>query len=458
MLRIMNNLVDEHELYGDPNPQTVEMLAARSAALDVLNRVLNKKQALDNSLEKSGSFCSLPSRDKAFARMIVSTTLRRLGQIDDLIEKCEERPGAASRNMMLKNILRLGVAQIIFMNVPDHAAVDTAVRLADGAGMERQKGFVNGLLRNIVRNGTEFLSRQDPARLNTPDWLLKMWIDEYGLKTAAQIATANLVEAPLDITVKDQSSLNYWGGTLQASSFPTGSLRKPSGGNVTALEGFDSGMWWVQDASAAIPAQLFGDVEGKTVVDLCAAPGGKTAQLAAMGAHVIAVDRSAQRMKRLEDNIKRLRLEDNVQGYIADSAVWRPKEPANFVLCDAPCSATGTLRRHPDVARLKSPKDVESLIEVQRRILRNAFDILAPEGILIYCTCSLQKSEGEAQIDSFIAETPNALRLAISPEELGDLAELVTENGDVRILPFMQAASGGMDGFYIARIKKMQAL
>ncbi len=450
----MTNTLDEHGLYGDPNPESVEMLSGRAAALELLCKVLNQKQALDVTLEKNEAFQALSSRDKAFCRMIVSTTLRRLGQIDDLIQKCEERPGSSSSNMMLQNILRLGVAQIMFMHVADHAAVDTAVRLADGAGMDRHKGFVNGILRNVTRNGGQLLGRQDPARLNTPEWLLKTWIADYGLKTAAEIAQANLGEAPLDITIKDQSSMNFWGNALQASSFPTGSLRKPSGGNVTALEGFDDGMWWVQDASAAIPAQLFGDIEGKTVVDLCAAPGGKTAQLAAMGAKVIAVDRSAQRMKRLNENLERLRLQDNVECYIADGAEWRPKNPVPFVLCDAPCSATGTLRRHPDVAHLKSQKDIDSLIEVQRRILRNAFEMLEPGGVLVYCTCSLQKAEGEDQITRFIQETPNAIRLAIQPEDIGDMSEPITEHGDLRILPFMQAASGGMDGFYVARIKK----
>lgn len=442
--------------FGDEDSGTdnIGVLSAREASFDALEKVLVQKQPLDSVLEKLQSYTSLPGRDKAFARMLIATTLRRLGQIDDLIAKCEERPGSISKNAALQNILRLGIAQILFMNVPDHAAVDTSVRLAELKRMDRQKGFVNGLLRNIIRKGTQFMAKQDPARLNTPEWLLKIWIEDYGLKTAAEISNANMVEAPLDITIKDQSTMNYWGSTLQASSFPTGTLRRPSGGIVTALTGFDDGMWWVQDASAAIPAKLFGDIDGKTVIDLCAAPGGKTAQLASMGAHVIAIDRSAQRMKRLEANIERLRLSDHVECYAADASQWQAKEPPEFILLDAPCSATGTIRRHPDVMHLKTPQDIESLIEVQRRMLAHAFDILASGGILIYCTCSLQKAEGEQQIQAFIENTPDAIRLAIAPKEIGALDELITEHGDIRILPFMQAASGGMDGFYIARIKK----
>lgn len=431
-------------------------LSAREAAFDALDKVLIQKQPLDSVLEKLQPFTSLTSRDRAFARMLIATSLRRLGQIDNIIETHEERPGSASQNTALQNVLRIGIAQILFMNVPDHAAVDTSVRLCESKRMERQKGFVNGLLRNVIRQGSQLLDKQDPARLNTPEWLLKIWIEEYGLKTAAEISTANLVEAPLDITIKDQSTMNYWGATLQASSFPTGTLRRPSGGNVTSLSGFDDGMWWVQDASAAIPAQLFGDVAGKTVVDLCAAPGGKTAQLASMGANVIAVDRSAQRMKRLSQNIERLKLQDRVESYAADASQWMPKEAPSFILLDAPCSATGTIRRHPDVMHLKTPQDIESLIEVQKRILNHAFDILAPGGILVYCTCSLQKSEGEDQIHEFLGTHSNAIRLGVQPNEIGDLTELITDHGDIRILPFMQAASGGMDGFYIARLKKTE--
>lgn len=430
------------------------MLSARAIALDLLDKVLNQKQPLDSVLDLHTAFKALPSRDKGFCRMLVSTTLRRLGQIDLIIRACEDKPGSVETSRVIQNILRLGAAQILFMNVPDHAAVDTSVRLIEAQNMERQKGFVNAILRNITRNGRELLSRQDETRLNTPDWLLKTWIEDYGLKTAAEIAQANLAEAPLDITAKDPSSLQYWAGVLQASLMPTGTIRRISGGAVWELPGFDDGMWWVQDAAAALPAQLFGPLEGKSVVDLCAAPGGKTAQLLSMGAHVMAIDRSAQRLKRLEDNLRRLRLEERIEVQASDATRWHPKTAPSYILLDAPCTATGTIRRHPDVAHLKSPVDMDRLIATQYELLCHAFDMLTPRGILIYCTCSLQKAEGEHQISRFIAEHPNAMKLPILPEEVGGMDEILTDNGDIRILPSHRATSGGMDGFYIARLTK----
>ena len=447
---------DQHELYSDhgqdePAP-SVEMLAARQTALDLLDKVLARKHPLDQALAESRDFKTLPSRDKAFCRMLISTALRRMGQIDDLITKAEEKPGP--KNITLHNILRLGVTQIIFMDVPDHAAVDTSVKLAEAGGMKKQKAFVNGLLRTITRIGQEWVNRQDEGRLNTPDWMLKIWIEDYGLRRAAEIAAANLVEASLDITIKDESERNYWASTLKASEFGTGTLRRVSGGAVHEMPGYDDGMWWIQDASAAIPASLFGDIEGKTVVDLCAAPGGKTMQLAAKGAHVIALDRSAKRLKKLEENLERLRLKDHVEVVAADAAQWQPKQAPELILLDAPCTATGTLRRHPDVAHLKTRQDFESLVEVQARILDNAFNILAPGGVLIFCTCSLQKAEGEMQVRFLMNNHDKAMKLAVKPEEIGDMEDIITEDGDIRILPFHNAAAGGMDGFFISRITK----
>jgi 16S rRNA (cytosine967-C5)-methyltransferase len=452
----MSDTLDQHALYrdhdsGDTVP-VAEMLAARQVALDLLYGVLDQKKLLDQALSDDGGFAGLPVRDRAFCRMLVSTTLRRLGQIDDILGKAIDRPSSTAQVLM--HILRLGTAQILFMNVPDHAAVDTSVRMAEAAGMERQKGFVNGVLRTVTRSGQEWMSRQDEARLGTPEWLLKIWVVDYGLRTAAEIAKANLIEAPLDISIRDESERAYWGGTLKASEIGAGTLRRPSGGNVVDLPGFHDGRWWVQDASAAIPAALFGDVEGKRVVDLCAAPGGKTMQLAARGAHVVAIDRSAGRLKKLRENVERIRLADRVDVVVADGAAWNPKDKVDMILLDAPCSATGTVRRNPDVLHLKGERDLERLERVQENILEHAFEILAPGGVLIYCTCSLQKAEGEYQIAKFLERHPEASKIAISAQEVGDLEEIINEDGDLRILPFHRAAQGGMDGFFVSRLRK----
>ncbi len=432
---------------------SADNMAARRAALALLESVLIQKQALDQALDNVSTFKSLPQRDRGFVRMLVATTLRRLGQIDDLIERNLERPGSL-KNHTLANILRLGVTQIVFMEVPDHASVDTTVKLVEGAGMEGQKGFANAVLRNITRTYKELVSRQDEARINTPEWLLKTWIADYDLRLAAEIATANLAEAPLDITVKDAETKAYWGNALKASELSTGTLRRPAGGAVHELEGFDAGAWWVQDAAAALPAKLFGPLDGAHVVEMCAAPGGKTAQMASMGASVIALDRSAQRLKRLEENLQRLGLSERVEVVAVDAAQWKAPEAPQRILLDAPCTATGTIRRHPDILHLKTARDMESLIDVQARLLDNAAEILGVGGVLVYCTCSLQRAEGEAQIERILAARGDLQRVKIAGSEIGDYAELIDANGDLRILPFHLAPHGGMDGFYAARLTK----
>ncbi len=450
--------INEHSLYADheqnaEHSDTHAMLSARQAALEILNAVLGQRQALDHALDSAQGFHALPARDRGFCRMLVSTTLRRLGQIDDLIARAEKKK--TPKPVLLHNILRMGAAQIMFMDVPDHAAVDTSVRLADAAEMNKQKGFVNGLLRTLTRSGQEWIARQDEARLNTPEWLLKIWIADYELRPAAEIAKANLVEAPLDITIKNESDRNHWKSTFKATQIGAGTLRTASGGPIHEREGFQDGYWWIQDASAALPASLLGNVEGKTVVDLCAAPGGKTMQLAARGAHVIALDRSAGRVKRLEENLKRVNLEKHVEIVIADAAIWTPKDPIDYILVDAPCSATGTIRRNPDIPHLKTPQDLERLASIQARILQNAYAMLAPGGTLVYCTCSLQKSEGENQILRLFEQHKDAVKMPITAAEIGGLEEPITAHGDLRILPYHQAALGGMDGFFISRLSKM---
>ena len=428
-------------------------LAARRTALDMLCNVVDRKNALDITLDTSDDFANMEQRDRAFTRMLLTTTLRRLGQIDDLINFAQSRPDAR-QTPLVQNILRLGVTQLFFMAVPDHASVDTSVRLVEQVGMAKQKGFVNAILRKLSRDGASRIANQDAGRLNTPQWLLKIWIEDYGLKIAAQIAQANMSEAPLDITVKDKGERAYWGNLLQSFELSTGTLRRNTGGNIREMEGFDSGKWWVQDAAAAIPATLFGDVSGHHVIDMCAAPGGKTLQLAAMGANVCAIDRSATRLKRLEENLERMELKDQVNIEISDAAIWTTNEPAQRILLDAPCSATGTIRRHPDTGYLKSPKDIERLASIQERLLAHAGEMLGVGGLLIYCTCSLQKDEGERQIEHFLGSNPNFKRVSIKPEEIGGYGEIINEHGDLRIMPYNLASQGGMDGFFVSRLTK----
>lgn len=439
------------DLYGEV-ASAPEMLQARKVAVVLLDQVLTRRLPLDQVLEDNREFAELPQRDRAFVRMMVATTLRRMGQIDDLIRHATERADAPSPPL-LHHILRLGVVQIMFMNVPDHAAVDTSVRLAESANLGRQKGFVNAVLRRMTRDGKDWIAKQDESRINIPDWMLSSWVADYGLRPAAEIALASLTEAPLDITLKDPGHAEHWASILEATVLPTGSLRRNAGGNVMDLNGYREGMWWVQDAAAALPARLFGALDGRHVIDVCAAPGGKTAQLAASGAQVTALDRSVRRLQRLDENMARLRLDKQVHTEAADAATWLPKAPVDAVLLDAPCSATGTIRRHPDVLHSKTADDVQRLGALQEQLLDNAVKMLVPGGMLVYCTCSLQKAEGETQIERFIARS-GFTRAPICESEIGHIADAITPAGDARILPTHLAGQGGMDGFYIARLIK----
>lgn len=450
-----NNQQNLYEQGSQGGGTQKEMLKARKVALSILQNVFSSHHTLDQALDSDREFAQLIQRDRAFVRMLVTTVIRRLGQIDDLIKKSLSRPDQPLSPPILHYVLRMGVAQLIFMNVPDHAAVNTSVMLVESEGHGRIKGFVNALMRRIAAEGKEWTTRQDVARLNTPEWLLKIWIEDFGLKNAIEMANANLEEAPLDITVKNAEDRESLAKALEADILPTGSIRLQNAKLIPELPGFQEGLWWVQDAAAALPASLFGDrLNNNMVVDLCAAPGGKTAQLASMGAEVIAVDRSAKRLHRLQENMNRLNLGDKVRIDVADGAVWKSREKVPNILLDAPCSATGTVRRNPDVIWNKSTADIQSLMDIQARLLENALSMLDDGGTLIYCTCSLQKAEGEHQIERILESYPNVMRDPIHVHEVGGLSEIITPRGDVRILPSHLRQIGGMDGFYIARLRK----
>jgi len=423
---------------------------ARHAALDLLAAVLRRKRPLDDAIDDSQAMHHLPGRDRAFARLLVATALRRLGQIDALIAPCLSTP-LAPRAAVVQDILRLGAAQLFFLRTPPHAAVATSVDLAHSRGFLSHKGLVNAVLRRLSVEGGERVETQDAARLNTPNWLWRSWSCSYGEETARAIATAHLKEAPLDLTLREEDA-EVWCDRLQGTLLPTGTLRRSAGGSVATLPGYAEGAWWVQDAAAALPARLFGDLAGRDIVDLCAAPGGKSAQLAAAGARVTAVDRSTRRLDRLVANFDRLGLP--IEAVAADALAWRPPGPIDGVLLDAPCTTTGAIRRHPDVPHLKAPEDVVRLSIVQENLLHAAIDMLPPGGTLVYCTCSLEPEEGPQRIEELLRSGAPVVRHSIDPDEVGALPDWITAEGDLRTLPCHFAEFDGVDGFFCARLVK----
>jgi 16S rRNA (cytosine967-C5)-methyltransferase len=428
-------------------PADLASPTSRVIAADLVGAVLRRKSALEDASAANAALAALPVRDRAFVRLLVATVLRRLGQLDALIAACLAEK-LSSRAAPVGDALRLGLAQLLFLGTPSHAAVSTSVTLVEALGFPAHKGLVNAVLRRLAREGAGLAAAQDAARLNTPSWLWNGWCDGYGEEVTRKIALAHLQEPPLDFTVRGNPEA--WRQALDAFVLPTGTLRRDGGGAVASLPGYDEGVWWVQDAAAALPVRLLGDIAGHPVIDLCAAPGGKTAQLTSLGARVTALDRSRRRIARLKDNLARLSL--SAETLVADAESWRPAEPVPFVLLDAPCTATGAIRRHPDVARLKTPDDVIRLSALQERLLAAAVSMLAPGGVLVYCTCSLEPKEGERQVARLLASGAPVTRRPIAAAEIGGLAECLTSEGDLRTLPCHLADRGGLDGFYAARL------
>jgi 16S rRNA (cytosine967-C5)-methyltransferase len=424
--------------------------SARAVALDLLGACLHKRRPLEEALAGVSGLAKLAPRDRAFARLLVASVLRRLPQLDALIGRALRQP-LSGEAWVVQDILRLGAVQLLFLKTPAHAGVGETVALADAGNLQRFKGLINAVLRRLDREGAGWVQAQAEARINTPDWLWRSWSDAYGAARCEAIARTHLDAPPLDLTPRgDPVALAE---KLGAQRLPTGSLRLAEAAPVAGLPGYDEGAWWVQDAGAALPVRLLDDVAGRTVVDMCAAPGGKTAQLAAAGASVIAVDRSPARMARLGENLDRLGL--GATRIVADAARWRPDRPVDAVLLDAPCSATGTIRRHPDIQRLKSEADIARLTTIQDRLLAAALDMLRPGGMLVYCVCSLQAQEGEQRIAEFLATGAAAELAPIEADELAGEAAFLTARGELRTLPCHWAEWGGIDGFYAARLRRL---
>ncbi len=435
-------------------------LPARRTAVTILGNVVHQGNMLAAELEgptRNPHYGELANNDKALVRAILGLALRRRGEIAALLERLLDRPVPEKTGRVL-DILHVAITQILFMDVADHAAVSLAV---ENAGADKKarpyKGLINAVLRRLIREREELQAGLDPLVLNTPEWLMTRWTASYGAETARSIAAAHVAEPGLDITLKPGLDVAEWAEKLNAKVMPSGSLRIAEPGRVEELAGYDEGAWWVQDAAAALPARLLGDVSGLKVAELCAAPGGKTAQLAAAGGDVVALDISSTRLNRVTRNLKRLKLK--ARTLEADLGTWEPDEPFDAILLDAPCSATGTARRHPDMPWLKRETDIAVLAEMQGRFLRRAIQWLKPGGVLVYCTCSLEPEEGEGQIETLLSEGLPVERAPISATEFAGLDGLLTEAGDLRTLPNLWACEehrmGGLDGFFACRLRRV---
>ena len=439
-----------------PPLETPPGLTARLAAAQAIAEALTFQRPLDErfaAAETDPRFAGLDARDRALARSIAVVAVRRLGAIRKALA-LHMLKGLPRRAGALEWILVAAAAQILFLDLPDHAAVDLAVRATRlDPGAAPFAGLVNAVLRNVARAKDEILAASDPFDDDTPQWLAQRWKATYGEETARKIARAHRDEPTLDLSVKRDP--DDWALRLDGIVLPTGSVRLSTHAPIVELPGYADGEWWVQDAAAAIPARLTGVAAGARVVDLCAAPGGKSAQLAAAGAKVTAVDRSAERLKRLAANISRLRLE--VEIAVANALAF-DAAPFDATLIDAPCTATGTIRRHPDVAWTKRQGDLATLAELQSKLIDKAIALTKPGGIIVYCTCSLEPEEGEAQIAALIRRNPDVRRVPIEPIEIGGLDECVNPAGELRALPCHLQASeprlSGLDGFFAARLQR----
>lgn len=417
-------------------------LPARAAALDLLTAALSRRAGLEEGLGHP-ALAALSPRDRAFARALVMATLRRLGPIDQALQARVQKPPPDR----VVQILRLGAAQLFVLQTPAHAAVSSAVDLAQAHKQSRPfKGLVNAVLRALTREPPDLA---DPERL-APPWLFARWTAAFGPDAARAIAGLIAEEPATDLSLKAAEQADALAAGLEGEVLPGGSVRTGRRGDVSTWPGFADGGWWVQDAAAAIPARLLKVQAGESALDLCAAPGGKTLQLAAAGAQVTAVDRAAPRLKRLTANLERTGL--SAESVVADAAEWKDGRSFDAVLLDAPCSATGTFRRHPDVLWAAKPSDVASLAAVQARLFDAAARRVKPGGRLVYCVCSLEPEEGEGQVAAFLQRNAEFVLEPVTPGEGGAPEASVRPDGTLRILP--HHIPGGMDGFYAARLRR----
>ncbi len=430
-------------------PNFKAAIMSRQICFNILVAVSEGEQ-LDLVLNANEDLPKLEDRDRRFVRLLATTCLRRRGQIEKtLAPMMPRRPFGAQENANL--ILLMGAVQLLILKTGPHAAVDSTVELMRQEGFDRLTGLANAVMRRLTREG-EALFKQTKPLDNIPNWLRISWVEAYGIEKTSLIAEMAMKVPTLDISVAED--VEGWAKKLDGSVINNTTIRREFDGDPSKLPGFADGAWWVQDAAAALPAKLLGDVAGKDVIDVCAAPGGKTAQLIAAGGSVTALDAAIKRLDRMRRNLKRLGMKADLKQ--ADGRTYVPDFPVDAILLDAPCSATGTLRRRPDILGSRNVEDIAALQSLQWELTTSAIGWLKPGGTLVYATCSLQPEEGETMIAAIIEAGEGSVEIdPITPEEAGEFAPAITADGTMRIIPSDFAAIGGVDGFYIARLKSL---
>ncbi len=416
---------------------------ARRSAVHLLDQVMDKGRLLSEVIG-GGALQKLAPEDRARAQRLATETLRNLERADRILQKHLKKTPAIT----VQNVLRMATVELC-QGGAAHGVINDAVEIvAKGKRTAGMKGLTNAVLRKVADKGVDEWENLRVPRL--PKWLRKPLAQAYGNEAMLSIEAAHFAGAPLDLTAKGDAAAvaEAVGGEL----LPTGSVRLQDAGQVTALEGFKQGAWWVQDAAAAIPARVLNAQPGEKVLDLCAAPGGKTMQVAAAGAKVTAVDDNPARMERLQENMKRVQLKANV--VVGD--VMAQEGQYDAILLDAPCSATGTIRRHPDLPFAKDGSEFGDLIGMQEVFLDHALSLLKPGGRLVFCTCSLLPDEGEVQVEEAVERWADVTvdREAVLVD--GVDPAWITEEGGLRLRPDYWADKGGMDGFYVALLRKAQ--
>ncbi|WP_375686441.1 RsmB/NOP family class I SAM-dependent RNA methyltransferase [Bartonella sp. AC331YNZD] len=452
----------KHKKAGHVSEKNVPGLAVRQVCVRLLGAVVDKCTPLSGLTDNEHGhphYLKLSQRDRLLCRAILIASLRHRGQIIAAFSRFLARP-LPSQALSLQHLLHISVAQILYLDIPDHAAIDLAVRVAKlDPRMHRFSGVVNALLRNVAREA-ELLRQQVPTIEGVPAWFGQLLVSAYGTEKAHQIIAIQSMEPPLDLTVKSDSV--GWAERLGGVALPNGSVRlNRLECSVSDLPGYREGSWWVQDFAAALPACLFGSIRGKRVADLCASPGGKTAQLALQEAEVTAIELSANRVKRLKENMERLHFSAHI--WQGDVKNFHPTQLFDAVLLDAPCSSTGTIRRHPDILWTKSRDDIVKLAALQYDLLVAAISLVKEGGRIVFSNCSLAREEGEDLIEKILSIRNDIVLDPIYPEEMGALEHLLC-GGILRTTPAdfchknfdtEKTVFLGMDGFFAARLRKI---